>query len=307
MGQVASTIRGSVGRFHNGKKECFNFPDDQATIQGLLDLIPDRLGGTADETDTWPDIQHRIVSDVLFQAILNFQKKNQGRGLFVDGHIDPDGQAIKLLKALSSQTNPPEKISLPVLVPGMKIVLGQGNEAVCWACSFTMMKIWRENRLMSVVDALTPMGGHFLHKFRLGLGLGFNEEDVLGNHAGMLHASESPMHELVVGEAPGTQAGLPNPFDLAHRLKVHGLLWVATQRIIAGTMFGGHVRVIEGIKGDGSADGTFLQVMDPTSADGTGQRYDEKFSDFLLEYDLGFTVHRKFFGTAPFFQIRYFP
>ena len=79
---------------------------------------------TAGETDTWPEIKDRVVSQVLYEAILNFQRKNRGRGLLVDGHIDPGGTAITLLASLAGQTAPPQPITLPVSVPGFKVLVG---------------------------------------------------------------------------------------------------------------------------------------------------------------------------------------
>ena len=81
------------------------------------------------------------------------------------------------------------------------------------------------------------------------------------------------------------------------KLRTYGLLWVGT---LAETdpSSGLHSRIVEGMFGDGTPDGTSMKIIDP---DG-GKRYPEEFRTFLDKYEGAFQST----GNAEYYQIRYF-
>ena len=90
-----SKISASVG-MHN-RKQCYNVVQDQETIRDLLNAIPASAGGQ--EGALSGPIFWGIVSHSLHEAILNFQRWNH---LSVDGHIDPNGNALKTMDRILS-------------------------------------------------------------------------------------------------------------------------------------------------------------------------------------------------------------
>ena len=93
-------ITASVGK-HSGGKQCYNYPADQAVVQNLLNAIPAWQGGQ--EGRLADPIRAGMTSASLQYAIERFQRQ---QGLSQDGHIDPNGAAIKKLNLLASGAPP---------------------------------------------------------------------------------------------------------------------------------------------------------------------------------------------------------
>lgn len=96
-------IQASVGRIHG--RQCHNRIDDQQVIMQLLNEIPVSQGGTlmpGGVPRRSPPPQEGVASPELHEAILNFQRANQSRGLLADGHIDPGQKGIRVMNELAS-------------------------------------------------------------------------------------------------------------------------------------------------------------------------------------------------------------
>jgi hypothetical protein len=67
-------IQASVGIIHGNP--AYNLPDDQRTVQGLLNVIPDTQGGTLGLSGSvmWPEPVSGQCDEALHQAILKFQR-----------------------------------------------------------------------------------------------------------------------------------------------------------------------------------------------------------------------------------------
>jgi hypothetical protein len=86
-----------------------------------------------------------------------------------------------------------------------------------------------------------------------------------------------------LGTCCGISTNIP-PFDLYQLLENYGPLWVASNSPDP------HVRVITGIEGDGTADGSVLDILDPLergmkflNPSNSGSSYSETFRQFEIE------------------------
>jgi hypothetical protein len=95
-----ASIRGSVGKFANGTKQCFNFAPDQFTVIKLLNEIAAEDGGAETSLDEdVSDIKPGFATPELVDAIKTFQTRQK---LLIDGHVDPGEHTIRRLSALSA-------------------------------------------------------------------------------------------------------------------------------------------------------------------------------------------------------------
>jgi len=83
-------------------KQCYNFRNDQHTVQDLLNRIPEAKGGAGGSLKD--PIVDRKISRNLLDAILRFQRANR---CVIDGHVDPDQQTIRLLNQIVAETPKP--------------------------------------------------------------------------------------------------------------------------------------------------------------------------------------------------------
>jgi hypothetical protein len=110
-------IQASVGMYNDGTTNCYNLPQDVATIIGLLNSIADSDGGTGGANSLDPSAS----PGQLFRAILNFQKTQDDTGrtprLSVDGHVDPAGATLARLIEIARRVKPkpPSPATLQVI------------------------------------------------------------------------------------------------------------------------------------------------------------------------------------------------
>jgi hypothetical protein len=79
--------------------------------------------------------------------------------------------------------------------------------------------------------------------------------------------------------------------DIAELLWRYGPLWVASDEELTGDgARNGHIRVIHGIQGDGTPEGTLLFINDPWDRNRTrfrrpnnGSQYTETFAEFITK------------------------
>lgn len=90
-------------------RQCHNRVDDQQIVMDLLNEVPVSKGGTLQPggiRKRWTSCLAGVASRELHEAILNFQRTNQSKGLFVDGHFDPGQQGMRVLNHLAAEPRP---------------------------------------------------------------------------------------------------------------------------------------------------------------------------------------------------------
>jgi hypothetical protein len=172
-------------------------------------------------------------------------------------------------------------MTLPFNVPGFVAVLSQPSAMSCWATVFTMMRSWKDQASYDIGDAVGRVGERYRGYYVMDSGL---PSDEFGSFLSDAHMTHEPMINLTIDGWEGL-------------LRNKGLLWVGT---LAGLDpdSGLHSRIVEGMEGDGSPNGTFMKIIDPAG----GRRYREVFSVFLKKYEDAFQST----GSDEYFQIRHF-
>lgn len=149
-------------------------------------------------------------------------------------------------------------------IPGLLVPLKQPSGMTCWATVTTMMMQWREQASMTIETAMGRIGSAYLTKFQNNQGLLGSEKVPFLTAAGLTY--QHPQSRSVAG----WEALLRN----------YGPLWVTTDEN-PGAGFSIHARIMVCIRGDGSADGTTMEFVDPAR----GSSYAEKFGVFLEKYE----------------------
>jgi len=149
-------------------------------------------------------------------------------------------------------------------VPGTVTVLAQPSGMTCWATVSTMMLGWHDNQAYTIQAAMDKAGSVYRQKFDADGGLSGSEKPAFLSALGLV--AEPPMDYSVQGF-----------LDL---LKNYGCLWVTTDEDPSAN-FAIHARIVAGMFGDGTPDGTSLRIIDPAG----GTRYDETYSAFVKKYE----------------------
>jgi hypothetical protein len=155
-------------------------------------------------------------------------------------------------------------------IPGILPTLKQPMDWACWATVATMMYSWKNNGSYDIETALAKIGNTYLDIYKKNSGLSPKDK------SGFLYSAG------LVAEAP--QNYFPRGWN--DLLKKYGALWVTTAE---GVGFSVHARILTGIFGDGTFDGTSLTIADP--ADGrihteTVTVFAKKFEE-VARQDLG--------------------
>lgn len=135
----------------------------------------------------------------------------------------------------------------------------QPTPNVCWAAGGAMMKAWKTGSPVTVQALADSIGGDWRTLLDADRALTLAQARAFIRAIGM--AGESPMCYL--------------PTGLLRLLKTHGPLWVIGDDAVADNKLA-HVRVISGMQGDGSADGTQVNFVDPAD----GAMHQESFTVF---------------------------
>jgi hypothetical protein len=185
-----------------------------------------------------------------------------------DGRIDPGG---KTWKALVAANGGPGGGGMPAalsyVVPGNRTLLAQPTSMSCWATAYTMMRSWRDRTSYDIPGALAAVDQLYVAKFLANLPLYPNEVKPFVDRADMVSSA------LVSIPIEGWHA----------KLQQHGLIMI-------GAFFDPiphaanvlHIRVVEGLFGNGTPHGTSMMIMDPDR----GRRYCERFDIFNAKYEL---------------------
>lgn len=165
---------------------------------------------------------------------------------------------------VSESGNDSSGTSFDYTVPGLVPIIAQPSNMTCWATVATMMMSWRDNMSYSIETAMDDAGAAYRAKFD-------NDQGLLGSEKPMFLAAmglkgEAPMSYTVSG--------------ILTLLEMYGPLWATTDEDQTET-FAIHARIITGMFGDGTIDGTSLRINDP---DG-GRQYIESFRTFANKFE----------------------
>lgn len=150
---------------------------------------------------------------------------------------------------------PPPRVRYTV--PGEKRVFKQATDT-CWAATYGIMVTWKKpGTFKSLQDALTPLGDKWVQRWKNHQGVSAAEGDEFVKATGLV---KEPANLDIAG-----WEGM---------LRQYGLLWVSGKDKDGGV----HDRVVEGIIGDGTPRGTFLQILD--SDDDSADEYTESVQRF---------------------------
>jgi hypothetical protein len=149
-------------------------------------------------------------------------------------------------------------------VSGIVPPLRQPTSMTCWATVTTMMRSWRQNQSMSIDTAVGGIGSQYLAKFQANQGLSSAEKGQFLSSAGFV--AEPPMCYSIEG--------------WLQLLRTYGPLWVTTDEDPSAN-FAIHARIMVGIEGDGTPEGTSFRIVDPA----TGTEYSEDVPTFIRKFE----------------------
>lgn len=149
-------------------------------------------------------------------------------------------------------------------VPDPVPVLAQPSGMSCWATVYTMLYSWKRQQSMTIETALGDAGQRWLDVFRSDSGLSGGDKVDFVSATGLV--AEAPQNFSV----PGWE----------RLLRDYGPLWVTGDEA-PGAAWAIHARIIVGIQGDGTPEGTRFSIIDPAG----GRRYDEAISVFIPKYE----------------------
>jgi hypothetical protein len=157
-------------------------------------------------------------------------------------------------------------------VPGTVPRLAQPTNNTCWATAATILFSWKENRTLKIADLVNRAGADFKNKFLMDMGLSGVEKPFFLGALGL--RTEPPQNFTAQG--------------WLSLLRNNGALWV-TGNETPNQGFAIHARIFKGIFGDGSADATFLSIVDPADGSESSESirvFTEKFES-VVKIDLG--------------------
>ncbi|MEQ8403456.1 MAG: papain-like cysteine protease family protein [Oceanicaulis sp.] len=155
--------------------------------------------------------------------------------------------------------------ALDVSIEGTAPVLAQPSSMACWATVYTMLSSWKHDRSMTIPDALQDVGPRWVALFNSNTGISSAAKNDFIAAAGLV--AEPPMNPTIEAWA-----------DMLRR---YGPIWITTDEAAGPANWAIHARVLTAIKGDGTATGTQIKVIDPAG----GRSYWEPFSVFLRKFE----------------------
>jgi uncharacterized protein YycO len=188
----------------------------------------------------------------------------------IGGSKNGGGSPSKSFSAFAPRTargfSVPVNYQLPNEVPAIR----QPSSMTCWATVTTMMMSWLDGKrrnatvVLPIEEALARVGQSYVNKFKANKGLATEEKAPFLAAAGFvaLNPQSFPVSEW---EA---------------MLRTYGPLWVTTDED-ASPGFAIHARIMTGISGDGTPEGTQVSIVDPAG----GRAYKEKLSTFLRKFE----------------------
>ncbi len=203
-------------------------------------------------------------------AVHKFQSGQPG--LVADGVVGRN--TIRRLDTLLPNANP----RLPALpsraryiVPGIKPAIAQPTNNVCWATAYTILRSWKDKTSYQISTVMDMVGAKYRRRFDNNQGLSWGDYPEFCRLARM---RSEPLQCLPVS-------------SWVELLRTYGLLFIGAPWLPGPV--GGHVRVLEGVTGDGNMGSTWMKIIDPWG----GRRYPETLELFNAIYEDGGLQDRK--------------
>ncbi|MBI4312436.1 MAG: hypothetical protein HY681_11735 [Chloroflexi bacterium] len=187
------------------------------------------------------------------------------------------GGSIAVKRGMESVEMTDAGASFTYSVPDDVPLVAQPTGMTCWAAVGTMMLSWRDQVSYTIQAAMDIAGANWRALFDAGSGLPAAQHQQYAADCGM--TVEAPQSYTVEG--------------VKALLEDYGPIVVITDEQ-PGPNWAIHARVVIGIYGDGTHDGTFLKINDPNG----GRSYDERFSSFAQKFEE--------VAGAPRFQVMHF-
>jgi len=154
------------------------------------------------------------------------------------------------------------------VVPGAIAPIRQPDSMDCWAAVTTMLLNWQDNQPMTIADRMASLGDPWNLYFEHNLGLSVKDAPAFFQRARL--------------RAEGS--GNPSVAGWYALLRNNGPLWIT----IAGLSddnahVWAHAKVLIGIHGDGTVDGTTFDMIDPaegTLEELTARAFGEQFENW---------------------------
>jgi hypothetical protein len=177
--------------------------------------------------------------------------------------------AIKVKRGSESVEVSPPKTGAPATtidytVPGLVPIIAQPSNMTCWATVATMMMSWHKQKSYTIQAAMDMAGATYRELFDNNGGLAGSDHEAFAIACGMkgepsMSYTISGIQELIQSHGPLIVIGDEQP----------GENWAI------------HARIVRGIYGDGTVDGTFLRINDPAG----GHQYNESFKAFAQKFE----------------------
>ena len=150
-------------------------------------------------------------------------------------------------------------------IPGTFEPLQQRTSMVCWATVATMLVSWRDQVSIPIEAVCDRAGPEYRRKYENNEGL---PRDQKPDFLRRLDLEEEPPANYIISAYMGM-------------LQAYGPLWVTTDVGTGQGYVAIHARIMTGLQGDGTPDGTYVWLVDPA----TGQRTQETFSHFASTFE----------------------
>jgi hypothetical protein len=175
----------------------------------------------------------------------------------------PDGTIATLKQGVSDSAD-----KFDFTVPGAISPLAQPSESTCWAAVVAMMRAWKSGtpEPISVDGEIAKIGAPYTNLLS-------NKQELVTSHKNALFAKLD-----IVIDPIGLASASPDQF--LQTMRTFGPLWATVDADLTAKT-AAHAKLIYGIRGDGTADGTMLRIIDPRA----GTRIEQTFRAFSREFE----------------------
>jgi hypothetical protein len=175
-------------------------------------------------------------------------------------------------------------------MPNTVELIPQDKSNACWLASSSMMETWRTGTHHSLSDTLKVLdasGTSFSTIYNNDQGLSFANDNIITQTLGLTQ----------LPPASYTIEYLTSILDQSPLMAV--IMYASTSNIA-------HMIIITGISGDGTPQGTSLQINDPLPLN-AGKTYTIAFNDFLTKFEQVVAYENNWPNTDLTSQLFYFP
>lgn len=168
-------------------------------------------------------------------------------------------------------------------------LIPQDKSNACWLASSSMMETWKTGTHHSLTDTLMVLDGSgtsFSSIYYSDKGLAFSENQIITQTLGLTQ----------LPPASYTIEYLTSILDISPIMAV--IMFSSSSNIA-------HMLIITGISGDGTPEGTTLQINDPLPLN-SGNTYTIAFNDFLSKFEQVVAYENNFPNTDLTSQLFYF-